>query len=79
MVQLAIGKRATILDFPGGCLVIRYKGDDQPYRTFDKIRQVKQMAIVENERRLLPFCELRSNSPHPVTGCIIGKFQLRID
>lgn len=48
MVQSAIGKRATILDFPGGCLVIRYKGDDQPYRTFDKIRQVKQMAIIEN-------------------------------
>jgi hypothetical protein len=87
IVQSAIGKTRSYLDFPGGCSVIRYKGVDQPYRTFDKIRQVKQMAIVENKRRLLPasesrrlyFCELRSNSPHPVTGCVIGKFQLRID
>jgi len=26
-------------------MVIRYEGVDLPYRTFDKIRQVKQTAI----------------------------------
>ncbi len=50
MVQSAIGKRVTVLDFPDGRLVIRYEGVDLPYRTFDKIRQVKQTAIVENKR-----------------------------
>ena len=50
MVQSAIGKRVTVLDFPDGRLVIRYEGVDLPYRTFDKIRQVKQTAIVDNKR-----------------------------
>jgi len=50
MVQSAIGKRVTVLDFPDGRLVIRYEGVDLPHRTFDKIRQVKQTAIVENKR-----------------------------
>jgi hypothetical protein len=31
-------------------MVFRYEGVDLPYRTFDKIRQVKQTAIVENKR-----------------------------
>jgi molybdenum-dependent DNA-binding transcriptional regulator ModE len=48
--QDAIGKRVTVIDYPGGRLAIRYKGADLPYRTFDKIRHVKQADIVENKR-----------------------------
>jgi len=48
--QAAIGKRVTIVDYPDGRLAIRYKGQDLPYRTFDKIRTVKQAAVVENKR-----------------------------
>jgi hypothetical protein len=42
---------------PDGRLAIRYKGADLPYRTFDKIRQVKQAAVVEN-KRLGPLLEM---------------------
>jgi hypothetical protein len=38
----AIGKRVTIFDYPDGRLLIRYKGSELAYRTFDKIRQVDQ-------------------------------------
>jgi len=48
--QDAIGKRVEVLDYPDGRLAIRYKGADLPYRTFDKIRHVKQAAVVENKR-----------------------------
>ncbi len=48
--QDAIGKRVTVVDFPDGRLAVRYKGADLPYRTFDKIRHVKQADIVENKR-----------------------------
>jgi hypothetical protein len=44
MVQSAIGKRVTVLDFPDGRLVICHEGVDPPYRTFDKVRQVKQTS-----------------------------------
>lgn len=47
--QSAIGKRVTVLDSPDGRLVIRYEGQDRVYRTFDKIRQVKETNIVEND------------------------------
>jgi len=55
--QDAIGKRVTVVDYPDGRLAIRYKGADLPYRTFDKIRHVKQAAIVEN-KRLGPLLEM---------------------
>ena len=55
--QDAIGKRVTVIDYPNGRLVIRYKGADLAYRTFDKIRHVKQAAIVEN-KRLGPLLEM---------------------
>lgn len=55
--QDAIGKRVTIVDFPDGRLAVRYKGADLPYRTFDKIRQVNQAAVVEN-KRLGPLLEM---------------------
>ena len=48
--QAAIGKRVTIVDYPDGRLAIRYRGANLPYRTFDKIRHVKQAAIVDNKR-----------------------------
>lgn len=55
--QAAIGKRVTIVDYPDGRLIIRYEGTDLPYRTFDKIRHVKQAAVVDN-KRLGPLLEL---------------------
>ena len=48
--KAAIGKRVTVVDYPDGRLSIRYRGVDLAYRTFDKIRQVDQGAIVENKR-----------------------------
>ena len=44
----AIGKRVTMVDYPDGRLAIRYKGVDVANRTFDKVRQVEQGAIIEN-------------------------------
>jgi hypothetical protein len=46
----AIGKRVTVVDHPDGRLSIRYKGIELAYRSFDKLRQVSQAAIVENKR-----------------------------
>jgi hypothetical protein len=46
--KAAIGKRVTVVDYPDG-LAIRYRGVELKYRTFDKIRQVSQAAIVENK------------------------------
>jgi hypothetical protein len=34
----------------GEALVLRYRGADLAYRTFDKLRRVDQAAIVENKR-----------------------------
>lgn len=48
--QAAIGKRVTVVDYPDGRLAIRYRGIDLAYRTFDKLRQVSQAAIVENKQ-----------------------------
>jgi hypothetical protein len=48
--KAAIGKRVTVLDHPDGRLSIRYNGVALAYRTFDKLRQVSQAAIVENKR-----------------------------
>ena len=42
-------KRVTIVDYPDGRLAIRYRGLDLPYTTFDKLRQVSQVTIVENK------------------------------
>ena len=49
--KAAIGKRVTVIDYPDGRLSIRYKGIEFAYRTFDKIQQVDQGAIVENKPR----------------------------
>jgi hypothetical protein len=48
--KAAIGKRVTVIDYPDGRLAVRYRGVELPYRTFDKIRQVSQAAIVENKQ-----------------------------
>src|SRR5271168_1780109 len=48
--KAAIGKRVSVIDYPDGRLAIRYKGIELAYRTFDKLRQVSQAAIVENKR-----------------------------
>jgi transposase len=48
--KAAIGKRVTVVDYPDGRLSILYKGIELAYRTFDKIQQVDQGAIVENKR-----------------------------
>jgi hypothetical protein len=47
--KAAIGKRVTVVDYPDGRLSIRYRGVELAYRTFDKLRQVSQAAIVENK------------------------------
>jgi hypothetical protein len=46
LAKATIGKRITVVDYPDGRLSIRYKGIDLVYRTFDKLRQVPQAAIV---------------------------------
>ena len=43
-------QRVMVFDYPDGRLVIKHKGRELPYRTFDKVRQVDQAAIVENKR-----------------------------
>jgi hypothetical protein len=43
-------QRVTIFDYPDGRFAIKHKGRLLPYRTFDKVRQVDQAAIVENKR-----------------------------
>jgi transposase len=43
------GKRVEVCEFPDGRLEIRHGEHVLPYRTFDKIRQVNQAAIVENK------------------------------
>ncbi|MGH7113936.1 MAG: ISNCY family transposase [Stellaceae bacterium] len=48
--RAAIGKRVTVVDHPDGRLAIRYQGVELAYRSFDKLRQVSQAAIVENKR-----------------------------
>jgi transposase len=48
--KAAIGKRVTVVDYPDGRLVIRYRGAELAYHTFDKIQQVDQGGIVENKR-----------------------------
>ena len=48
--KAAIGKRVTVVDYPDGRLSIRYRGVELAYRTFDKVRQVSQAAIVENKQ-----------------------------
>lgn len=48
--KAAIGKRVSVVDHPDGRLSIRYKGVELAYRTFDKLRQVSQGAIIENKR-----------------------------
>src|SRR5204862_4523426 len=48
--KAAIGKRVTVVDYPDGRLSIRYRGIELAYRTFDKVRQVSQAAIVENKQ-----------------------------
>jgi hypothetical protein len=39
-----------VADSPDSRLSIRYRGVELTYRTFDKIQQVDQRAIVENKR-----------------------------
>ncbi len=66
--QAAIGKRVTVYDYPDGRLLIRYEDHELAYRTFDKIRQVKETNIVENKRlgSLLDLIK-QSQEAHPVT------------
>jgi hypothetical protein len=62
--QAAIGKRVMVVDYPDSRIAIRYKGEDLTFRTFDKIRHVKQAAVVDNKRRwpLLEMIKVYQNS-----------------
>jgi hypothetical protein len=42
--------RVMVFDYPDGRFAIRHQGRDLPYRTFDRLQQVDQAAIVENKR-----------------------------
>jgi hypothetical protein len=39
-----------VVDYPDGRLSIRYRGVELAYRSFDKLRQVSQAAIVGNKQ-----------------------------
>jgi hypothetical protein len=61
-----------------GRLAIRYRGVELAYRTFGKIRQVSQTAIVENKQldAALAFIrdqQLRRKRHRQVVGCWIVK------
>lgn len=43
-------QRVTVFDYPDGRFAIKHQGRELPYRTFDKLQQVDQAAIVENKR-----------------------------
>jgi len=43
-------KKIVVCDFPDGRIEIRHQGKSLPYRIFDKVRHVKQAAIVDNKR-----------------------------
>lgn len=43
-------KKVRVYDFPDGTIDIRYKGRSLPFEMFDKVRQVKQAAVVSNKR-----------------------------
>jgi hypothetical protein len=70
--QSAIGKRVTVVDYPDGRLAIRYRGADLTYRTFDKIRHVKQAAVVDNKRLGVLLAKIRQSQqlqkPERLTG-----------
>ena len=61
--KAAIGKRVTVVDYPDGRLAIRYRGLELGYRTFDKIRQVSQAAIVENKQLGAALAFIREEQP----------------
>jgi len=42
-------KRVTVCEYPDGRVEIRHDGHALPYRTFDKLRRVNQVAIVDNK------------------------------
>jgi hypothetical protein len=62
--RAAIGKRVTVVDYPDGRLAIRYQGVELAYRTFDKIRQVSQAAIVENKQLGAALAFIREEQRH---------------
>jgi hypothetical protein len=45
-----IDDKVEVFDFPDGRIEIRHQGKPLPYRIFDKVRHVKQAAIVDNKR-----------------------------
>jgi hypothetical protein len=65
--KAAIGQRVAVVDYPDGRLAIRCRGVELAYRTFDKIRQVSQGAIVENKQlgAALAFIRKEHLGPEP--------------
>src|ERR1700739_4635774 len=62
--KTAIGKRGTVVDYPDGRLVIRYRGGELAYRTFDKTRQVDQGAIADNKQLGAVLAMIRDEHLH---------------
>ena len=49
VARTSIGKQVTVCDYPDGRVEVRWQGVPLTYRIFDKLRQVRQAAIVENK------------------------------
>jgi len=49
VARTSIGKQVTVCDYPDGRIEVRWQGVPLTFRIFDKIRQVRQAAIVENK------------------------------
>jgi hypothetical protein len=45
-----VRQRVVVCDYPDGRLAIKHKGQELPYRVFDKRQRVNQAAVVENKR-----------------------------
>ncbi len=54
-------KKVMLHDYPDGRLVIRFEGHSLPFRTFDKVRQVDQGAIVGNKQLSHALMLIRNN------------------
>ena len=44
------GQHVTVFDYPDGRFKIRYEGRELPYSVFDRLSQIRQADIVNNNR-----------------------------
>jgi hypothetical protein len=63
--KAAVGKSATVFDYPDRRLSIRGRGVELAYRTFDKVRQVEQRAIADNKHLGAVLAMIRDQQLRP--------------